>query len=454
MPRTTAASRKAAAGVPKEEEIPKELRSFNRKGRGEMATDDDIEVAADVHQPPGGGNGQPPQPPQGGVPPPGRAQAQPPDPQEGDSSEDENDNRTGDEVMAQHLQDTRDDLDRMRRELNLLRNKEVSTRTINETKVPAFSGLKDNRKPELWLAKLDSIAAQNNWDDNRYIEAGANAFTGEAENWMQSERFSNDTGMSRSLRDRESFKRAFLEMFNAKCSQVEQMFYWTQLSQDKDESVRSFWIRVESGNTEFIQNFFRKKYPVVNDRNRKNVDREKRIIVEYTNQALRDMFFINGLKKSIQDLVKPRMKDIMTLKISMLDAAQEAEAAVHKPAHQTVAAVSNKPTWAKKAAPNKGGGQQGGANKPQQPQQQQYQPQRQQQQSQNDGSKRLRKIQNRQKPIFCYRCKQWGKHFKNECPVPISVLQTMQGMDINDVPEVAQDMAYDSLTEMPVLELN
>ena len=90
--------------------------------------------------------------------------------------------------------------------------KEVATQ---EVKIPTFEGTKDSRSAEAWWAKADSIAKQNEWEDQRFIETATSVLTKEAEEWVvylkdQQAMFMGTTVLT----DKAVFKTAFLQQFS------------------------------------------------------------------------------------------------------------------------------------------------------------------------------------------------------------------------------------------------
>lgn len=355
--------------------------------------------------------------------------------------------------------------------------------TANETKPPQFEGVKDARAAEHWLMKLDSLAQQNDWSDKKYIEVASNAMVKEAENWMQAERFKNAYDKSESLKTKANFREAFLKMFRTKVSAAEQILAWNQLKQKSDESVRSFWIRVETTNTEFVKHYLTRKGWNVEDqeaevtnpppapapaeadadadaraaaeaaaqeaRQAAELQRQRRqeagAVMMFANSALRDMFFINGLRTNIGEKLKPRLNELMKMEYSLLDAALEAEAAVMKTTVNSIDGAVAAFNYSRGNGQQRGrGGARGGRGGRGGGQGQRGNPQQ-----QGNGENKLKKIQSRQTPLYCSRCCQWGKHWTNECRRPANQIASLEIMDRSERPAEVYDDFYDNLKEMP-----
>jgi hypothetical protein len=325
-------------------------------------------------------------------------------------------------------------------------------RLVSESKVPAYEGFKDSRPAEIWIAKLDSLAAQNNWDDQKYVEAACNAMTKEAENWVQNLRFSVQYTGSQVLANKENFRKAFLEFFDVNRSVAEQSMSLTQLKQGAEERVKAFWIRVEAACKDFMLDFLQESNFDIQNPSAPGVDdgspdyyRYDGIIM-FMNRKLRDMHFINGLRPSIGNSIRPRLKELKQLNVSVLQAAQEVETAQAKNPSQAVSSVDNIPqseiaafnSWKSqqshsKQQPSSGSSARGnrGGRKT------------------KKGNSLLRDIQSRKTSVFCTRCKQWGRHWANECRRPTADIKSIAAMDRNAAPAVCSDEFFDGLQSMP-----
>ena len=398
------------------------------------------------------------------------------------SGDEEHDNMTAAEQaaaqMVEQMQTQAKELEELRAQLQLVTNSKLS----NDAKPPNFSGAREERSAEIWISKMDSLAAQFKWDDAKYIEVAVSAMTKEAEKWAQLRRFENSVGMSTTWQTKEAFRKDFLAFFQDNRTQVERLATWTTVKQKQDESVRSFWIRVDTANNDFIkQHLVNEGWELpaaeagvakaaetdlvrTQDAEADKEENEKRIkerirqeaikaLVKFANDKLRDIFFFQGLKPAIRDQLSTKLDELGKLKVSILEAATNAESVMG--ASKTVSAISSElevaaSNWGQ---PRGGGGRgrggfrggrgggRGGA--------QQFNQQQQQQQNTPPGLNKLRKIQARDKLVRCNRCCQWGKHFAKECRRPWAQIATMDYEDANNPPSVVADPFFDGLNEMP-----
>lgn len=397
-----------------------------------------------------------------------------------DEDEDEGDMTEGDAAgaaaaMVQQLQAQAKELEDLKAQLQLVSNTKLS----NDAKPPNFSGSREERSAEIWISKMDSLAAQFKWPDAKYIEVAVSAMTKEAEKWAQLRRFENSVGMSTTWQTKDNFRKDFLAFFQDNRTQVERLATWTTVKQKQDESVRSFWIRVDTANNDFIkQHLINEGWDLpaaeagvtkqedtelvrTEDAEADEEENEKRIkerirqeaikaLVKFANDKLRDIFFFQGLKPAIRDQLSTKLDELGKLKVSILEAATNAESVMG--ASKTVSAITSElEVAASNWGPSRGGssrgrggfrgGRGGGRGGSQQPSSQQ--------QSTPPGLNKLRKIQSRQKALHCNRCYQWGKHFTNECRRPWSQIASMDFQDENNPPSVVSDPFFDGLNEMP-----
>ncbi len=329
--------------------------------------------------------------------------------------------------------------------------------TVTETKIPSFSGLSDDRSAALWLQKVDSIAAQFGYDDVKYIESASNALTKEAETWITNLRFRKDLGTCNTLSNKDEFRKAFLTTFDTDKVSSEQAATLGGLRQKRDERVRSFWLRVVSECNVLVQDYFQAKQyviqaPTTDADGVLNDDGSRDFyirlgIVDFVEVRIRDIHFLNGLKPQIADRVRPRLREISAGKgVTMLDLAEGAEnnllresalgiSSIEGSSKAEIAAYNSwkKSTGAgsKKQSSGNGGGQQqrgGQASR---------------------SSPRLFKIQQRKRPMFCAKCKQWGKHYTHECRRDAAQIAALAPMDQNAAPSEATDSYFDPLASLP-----
>ena len=478
-----------------EDQIPKELRSHNKSPtRGASAAEAEEQQPVQVVD-------QPAQPDEQGIQAgpteePVHVVDQPAQPDEQgeqagptEDNEENSGNSTprsdmaGDEAeeVVQQMQTQQREIEELRAQLKLLSTVKYSG---TDTKVPTFSGVKDDRSAELWLAKLDSLATQFEWSDSKYIETAVNAMTKDAEAWAASRRFTNAMGTTNTWENKESFRKDFLAFFQDNRTQVERLTTWTTVKQRQDESVRSFWIRVDTANTEFIkQHLINEGWDITtaeagvtkatpedttlvrtgdaeadkteNDKRVKELVRQETVkaLIKFANDKLRDIFFFQGLKPAIKNQLSTKLDELGKLKVTILEAATNVESIIGSEkamnaVTQEVAASSWPARRGGGAAAGRGGrgsrgsmrGGRGGGQQAGGAQQTTNTP---------PGYNKLKKIQGRQRSIWCERCCQHGRHYKDECRRPWAQIATMEYQDPHAPPSVCTDPFYDGLTEMP-----
>ena len=446
MVRTTRASQRAQEQPVPQEQVPPRLRDHNPQPQPAMAQQD--------------GNVPPQVPPVVGNPPDQQDQAAVDAAAAAAAAAvgDPNDAGNGAQplLLSQQLWDqTQADIQQLRR----LLGPQHQQRIVAESKVPQFEGFKDPRPAEIWIAKLDSLAAQNNWDDQKYVEAACNAMTKEAENWVQNIRFSVQYTGSQVLATKDNFRKAFLDFFDVNRSVAEQSMSLTQLKQGSDERVKAFWIRVEAACKDFMLDFLQEsKFDIRNPSAPGAGDGSDDYyrydgIIMFMNLKLRDMHFINGLKPNIGNSIRPRLKELKQLNVSVLQAAQEIETAQSKTSPQSISSVSEASS-AELAAYKRWQQQQQPRQQPQQGSSNPHQRgKRGGRKSFNSNGKKpsnqLKEIQGRTTSVFCTRCKQWGRHWAQECRRPQAEIQSLTWMDRNAAPAVCADEFFDGLDAMP-----
>ena len=454
--------------LPKEEDIPKELRDFNSRGLGETSNHEedktkteeenveDIREASEEEQ-----------------------EEVQENPQEVNSGEEDSEEEA-EEDQAEEMPDDAEET-QIAALIKALAGKKTVV-SSSETKPPNYEGATDHRPAECWLARLDAIAQQHDWDDKKYVDAACNAMTKEAERWASKERFNNAMKTSNSMKTKANFRKAFLKMFKTITSPAEQIMAWTQLKQKPDENVRSFWIRVDTTTSEFVKHYLNNEKgwniaeaealvtaaedetPPEDGENAQEGEgaeaaggeaeptaeekaKEAFIIITFANSALRDMFFITGLKASISEKLKPRLNELMKMNYSLLDAALETEAGLNK--HTGFAVVDSNVAaygWNRGGGGGgrgrggrgrgRGGRTPGGGYTESRP-------------AGNPPGSKLKKIQARTRSIYCNRCCQWGKHYTNECRRTNSQIAALDVQDHRIEPNEVKDNFFDGLKEMP-----
>jgi hypothetical protein len=335
---------------------------------------------------------------------------------------------------------------------------------VQDTKIPPYEGADDTRPADAWYERASNVALANNWTDKRFIEAAVNAMTKDAESWVKQQRYLNDMKRSDSLTNRATFKTAFFKQFDKSKSPSSQTRTITNLKQGRKENVNSFYVRVCNTFSETVTDQKAAKNWQPNEPTQQvppnNDFVAMQAVADYVQERLISVFFVDGLVPSIGDIIRPRMKELQAEgEDALLNAAKEAELALPQrkssdPAEiaAVVEAASRQgmdegATEAMVAAfktyqqNRKGGGQQrsgkqtrgrGGAR------------------GLADGP-RLQAIKDRRRPRFCNRCKQWGKHERDECRHTSQQIAAMTPMNPSDPPSRAalHDKCFDGKSEMP-----
>ena len=350
--------------------------------------------------------------------------------------------------------------------------REIATQ---ESKIPAFEGLKDSRTAEMWFSKAESIATQNQWTDARFIEAATSVMTKEAEQWVAYLKNQQQLFKDRTLSDKTEFKTAFLRQFDQLKSISGQKQTLRTMSQGKDESVNAFWVRVGNYFNEMVKAEADKMNVDATANNGEGNEDFKKInfLAKFMRDKMIVPYFVGGLRADLEKEIAPRMKEIQERdpENGILQAAIEAErAAPVKPegfkasiaaleaqgiAEEELAKLDPSTREALVAAFSSGssrgrgagrggrggrgggnarGGASGGA-------------------AAGDSTKVLRNIQSRTKARFCHNCKQWAKHQASECRYSAKDIAALTPMDPATVPDKSAplfDALYDNKDTMPV----
>ena len=468
----------------KPEDIPKELRPFNRPGRAEQgahqelpeesdslgsdnplaqtvflsADEEDQEVEEEEEDlngtiMPAGGNGTIPKNPTGGAQASGGAS--PP----------------AGVITRQDWQAQRDQMQALEARLAALVNQPQPIlpqpqAVVQDTKIPPYEGADDPRPADAWFERASNVALANNWTDKRFIEAAVNAMTKDAESWVKQQRYLNDMKRSDSLTNRATFKTAFFKQFDKSKSPSSQTRTITNLKQGKKENVNSFYVRVCNTFSETVTDQKAAKNWQPNEPNQQVLPNNDFVamqaVADYVQERLISVFFVDGLVPSIGDIIRPRMKELQAEgKDALLNAAKEAELAL--PARKTsdpaeIAAVVEAATRQ---------GMDEGATEAMVSAFKSYQQRKKGgggQQGQGGGRRRgrggarglpdgqhLQAIKARGRPRFCDRCKQWGRHERDECRHTRQQIAAMSAMNPSNPPSrsALHDKCFDDKTEMP-----
>ena len=337
----------------------------------------------------------------------------------------------------------------------------AKTTSVIECKIPTFCGRKDDRAAYVWLQKAEAIKIQANWDDNQFLQAMTSAMTKEADTWLNYMRTQQaDNNGVGALSSVEDFKAAFLKYFDKRASQIELATNVASLKMQNGEDVMSFYMRVENAVTEWVHNYFDKKKwriigPDANGRGGNDNFYRQQGVLDFGKTSVRDTFFLHGLPPMYAQFVSANIGQLDRLNMSMLDAALEYERSNTRGGRSQPQILGlnhyeqpdRQPRWqtpsnrgrgrgqARGRGFNSRGGRGGGSNSFS---------------TRETGYDKLSRIQNRQKPVHCKRCHQWGKHYTNECRRPWNQVAAMDFQDPSTKPKgAATDSFYDNLQQWP-----
>ena len=371
-------------------------------------------------------------------------------------------------ITAAAWQAQRDEMKRLQEELDKLKGPS-GPRTVatQETKIPQFAGFSDDRSAEVWYQRAESVANQFGWSDQRFIEAATNCFTKSAEAWYLNEKFRAENTGSKTLKDREEFKKAFLKQFDVTKSIASQTRSLATLKQEKDENVNAYWVRVSITVNELLSEYRDERGwqpdPGSEERPSNHAYRCMVVLNNFADDKLKVMYFVHGLLPSIGEVIRPRVKEIQREGHSVLDAAREVEIAQGRnktsaastaasggvaaldaidwtdtPAatrDAVIAAFSTRGGRGGRGGGGRGGGSRGGGRG---------------RGGRGGGQSRepnVFNIQSRERARYCQRCRQWGKHKKEECRHTDAQISAMTAMNPNQRPswEQLHDKCYDDL---------
>ena len=205
--------------------------------------------------------------------------------------------------------------------------KEVATQ---EAKVPTFAGIKDDRSAEAWWSKAESIAKQNDWEDERFIETATSVMIKEAEDWVvyirdQQNMYCDDT----ILKNKETFKAAFLQQFSRTKSIAGQTQTLLNMKQAKEETVNAYWVRVQNYFNKIVKDHTERK-KMKPDKVLLNADYQKMtFLAEFMRDEMINKYFVGGLLPHLEREIAPRVREIQERDPieGVLRAAVEAERA-------------------------------------------------------------------------------------------------------------------------------
>ena len=182
------------------------------------------------------------------------------------------------------------------------------------------------------------------------------------------------------------------------------------------------------------------------------------ILNDFADAKLKVMYFVHGLQASIGDVIKPRVRELQQANKSVLEAAREIEIAQGRAKSSAAAPAgvasldaidwTDTPASTRDAViaafaargdrggrgggrgSGRGGRGRGGRGG-----------------GQGQGGASDFAIQSRQRARYCQRCRQWGKHKKEECCHSNAEISAMEAMNPNQRPSWAEvhDKFYDEL---------
>jgi len=301
------------------------------------------------------------------------------------------------------------------------------------TKVPPFTGTdKDEYSADIWLTNVARLGELNNWKDEQILNGCLLALKDVASVWRESELRLGSTSLTTWPR----FQEAFLSRFQEAKSAVEQVSIISNLKQGQKESVRDYFDRVNnsvhlSANDSLVTMRL--------DRNITTADEGFKACITHFMRV----HYVSGLKPEIWRLVEAKFSSLKT-KEDLVKAAVEAEVASGQEARHIATIEAELAAlrlssgqqfssgrgrgFSRGSRGARGGSSRGGAA---------------------GGSGSLthkQKVSNRTNWIFCFKCKQWGKHRANECKFSEAQIRDLKPQDENKVPS---GRPYDSHFNLP-----
>ena len=260
---------------------------------------------------------------------------------------------------------------------------------------------------EQWATMIDRLMVANNWSTEVTAAKAANALKGIALNWY--EYVSDEPQGAAILAKWATFKPAFLNRFKTSRSAEQELSLIRNLIQDKSESVEVFYERVALTLKKVVS---------------RNLQRELVSDGRAVLEVFKKIHFVNGVKEEIRAPLCRRL-DQLTSTDAIVRAAISIEASMITTEPASINAINRQPprnayrNQPSQYSSNNNFNTNGYANNFRGNRRQRgrgnrrssYNPQRQppfrppQSQSQSD----------KRRWIFCYRCKQWGLHYANEC---------------------------------------
>ena len=303
------------------------------------------------------------------------------------------------------------------------------------TKVPPFTGTeKDEYSADIWLTNVTRLAELNSWKDEQILSGCLLALKDVASVWRESETRLGSTSLSTWPR----FKIAFLSRFQEAKSAVEQVSIISNLKQNQKESVRDYFDRV---NNSVHLSAHDSLLAMKADAAVTTADQGFQACITHFMRV----HYVSGLKPEVRRLVEAKFSSLKT-KEELVKAAVEAEVASGQEARHIATlqeelaalrlaqgsyASSGRGRGASRGSRGaRGGYSRGGASGG----------------SSSGGFSHRQKVSNRTSWIFCFKCKQWGKHRANECKFSEAQIRDLKPQDENKVPS---GRPYDSHFNLP-----
>ena len=293
------------------------------------------------------------------------------------------------------------------------------------TKVPPFTGTdKDEHSADIWLTNVTRLAEINSWKDEQTLSGCLLALKDVASVWRESETRLGSTSLSTWPR----FQAAFLARFQEAKSAVEQVSIISNLKQQQKESVRDYFDRV---NNSVHLSAHDSLLAMKVDATVTTADQGFQACITHFMRV----HYVSGLKPEVRRLVEAKFSSLKT-KEDLVKAAVEAEVASGQEARhiaslqEELAALrmsaggqyssrGRGSSRGSRGGSSRGGSSRGGAS------------------GSSGGLSHRQKVSNRTTWIFCFKCKQWGKHRANECKYSEAQVRDLKPQDENKVPSGA-----------------
>lgn len=340
------------------------------------------------------------------------------------------------EVLKAKLEDTDNELARVRQDLDTITNQVLDGDFDNQNmagtekagKVPVFMGdTSDNYSPTLWLGNIDQLAVANKWNADQKLSNTLLSLHGDAGVWRESEsRVDPDC-----FKDWEIFKQNFLERFKPTRTAVESVRLIANLQQKQGEGVRTFFDRVNNSvyvsSNEALVNA-KSSWADAGDQFKREDIGFKECQVHFVR-----VLFVNGLRPAIRTLMESRFSSL-TSRRELLEAAIEAEVASTSEQRRIMELEAEVAAIRASANSHRGGGAtryaqhvpagrgRGGANPGGNPGSGPSS-------SSSDGQNHRQRVAMRNNWIHCHKCRQWGKHLAKECKLSANKIAKLTDQD-------------------------